>query len=162
MSKTKEKRIKRLRKYSLWPQFIEAFIVEVAFVIAVTLVFIVDMIAENHNLVTVGIENTNAIVEDVGKGWDLSNKSLSAHAEQELNNFLKYDGDTFKSVNIVDDDFNVLALYGNNDINHSYFLRDFDPLDFNKNGFYFSDGESDFSIKDPDIKSIKLFFTHFV
>ena len=30
MSKKKEKRIKRLRKYSLWPQFIEAFIVEVA------------------------------------------------------------------------------------------------------------------------------------
>ena len=72
-----------------------------------------------------------------------------------------YDGDTFKSINIVDDDFNVLALYGNNDINHSYFLRDFDRVDFNKNGFYFSDGESDFSINDPDIKSIKLFFSHF-
>ena len=161
MSKKKEKRIKRLRKYSLWPQFIETFIVEVAFVIAVSLVFIVDMIAENHSLITVGIENTNAIVEDVGKGWDLSKKSISPQVEQELNNFLKYDGDTFKSINIVDDDFNVLALYGNNDINHSYFLRDFDRGDFNKNGFYFSDGESDFSINDPDIKSIKLFFSHF-
>ena len=145
----------------MWPQVIEAFIVEFAFVIAVTLVFIVDMISENHNLITVHIENTNAIVQDVGKGWSLSKKSLSDEVEQELNNFVKYDSETIASINIVDDDFNLLARFGQNDINDSSFLHDFDPVDFKINGFYFSDTESDISFKNPDKASIKMFFSHF-
>ena len=161
MSKKKEKRIKRLRKYSLWPQIIEAFIVEFAFVVAVTLVFVVDMIAENHNLVTSGIENTNAIIQDVSKGWDISKKSLSVDVERELQNFVKYDNDNIGSINIVDSEFNVLALYGNNDIHDSRFLHEFDPVLFGMNGFYFSEEESDLSFADPDKKSIKIFFSHF-
>ena len=38
MSEKKEKRIKRLRKYSLWPQIIETILVEVAFIVAVVLI----------------------------------------------------------------------------------------------------------------------------
>ena len=145
----------------MWPQVIEAFIVEFAFVIAVTLVFIVDMISENHNLITADIENINAIVQDVGKGWSLSKKSLSDEVEQELNNFVKYDNENIASINIVDDDFNLLARFGQNDINESSFLHDFNPVDFKINGFYFSDTESDISFKNPDKTSIKMFFSHF-
>ena len=161
MSRKKEKRIKRLRKYSLWPQFIEAFIVEFAFVFAVTLVFMVDMISENHNLVTMDIENANTIVQDIGKGWNLSEKSLSAEVEQEFNNIVKYDADTISAINVVDDDFNILASFGENDIHDSSFLDDFDPVDFELNGFYFSEGESDISFGNPDKASIKMFFSHF-
>ena len=44
MSKKKEKRIKRLRKYSIWPQIIETIIVEVAFIVAVVLIFMIDIV----------------------------------------------------------------------------------------------------------------------
>ena len=145
----------------MWPQFIEAFIVEFAFVFAVTLVFMIDMISEDHNLVTMDIENTNVIIQDIGKGWNLSNKSLSAEVEQEFNNIVKYDADTIGSINVVDDDFNILARFGEKDIHDSSFLREFDPIDFNLNGFYFSEGESDISFWKTDKASIKMFFSHF-
>ena len=51
MSKKKEKRIKRLRKYSIFPQIIETFVVEFAFVVAIVIVLTVDFSSETHDLI---------------------------------------------------------------------------------------------------------------
>ncbi|MBO4628903.1 MAG: EAL domain-containing protein [Treponema sp.] len=142
MSKKKEKRIKRLRKNSVWPQIIETIIVEIAFIIAVAVVLIVDFASENYNLLTRNSKTTQAIVEYVNKDWDINSKTLSENTLQEFANILKYNNETIASINIVDDDFNVLAAFGDNDINNTKFQKAFDRQLFEENSFYFSEASA--------------------
>ncbi len=148
MSKKKEKRIKRLRKYSLWPQLIETFLVEVAFLVAIVYVFMVDVITENHNLIIHGADECKQIVAYVNDDWDPAAKSLKAQAADEFSNIIKYNSETIGSINIVDEDFNVLASFGEKNINDSPFVRNFDSKSFEENGFYFSEYAADYKYRE--------------
>ena len=151
MSKKKEKRIKRLRKYSLWPQIIETILVEVAFIVAVVLIFMIDIVSMNTNLVTIGSKDCDAIVEYVGKGWDSQTASLSSESETELNNIVKYNSEAIGGINILDDDFKLLYKVGGPDINDSNFKKDFDLKSFEKNGLFFSEESADLEEESADI-----------
>ena len=153
MSKKKDKRIKRLRKYSLWPQIIETFIVEVAFIVAVVIVLVVDFISENYNLLTRNSGTCQSIVQYVNKDWDINTRTLSDDAQQEFSRILKYDYETIASINIVDEDFNILAAFGDNNINDARFQKYFDKKLLEENSFYFSEGASgyeEFELYDSD------------
>ena len=151
MSKKKEKRIKRLRKYSIWPQIIETIIVEVAFIVAVVLIFMVDIVSMNTNLITIGSKDCESVVEYVNKGWNSQTASLESEAESELNNIIKYNNEALGGINIIDDDFNVLYSVGSQDINESAFKKDFDRKAFEKNGLFFSDQSANLDEDSSDI-----------
>ena len=150
MSKKKEKRIKRLRKSSIGPQIIETIIVEIAFIAAIVIVMIVDFTSETHELIVNGSDTCDAIVECVNNDWDSSSNTLGLNAQQNFSNIVKYDNEVFQSINIVDDDFNVLAAFGNKDINDSSFPRYFDRTLFDENGFYFTEQASQYGVFDED------------
>ena len=154
MSKKKEKRIKRLRKYSLWPQIIETVIVEIAFIIAVSFVMVIDLIAENHDLVTRNAEVCATIVEYVNQGWDSSTSTLKEDYSRELSNFVKYDYETIGAINIVDNDLNSLAVFGQDLLKDSSFERHFDSESYDENGFFYSGSSSKYEYLDPDKKEI--------
>ena len=136
MSKKKEKRIKRLRKYSIFPQFIETFVVEFAFVVAIVIVLTVDFSSETHDLILNNAETCKTIVEYVNNDWDSDTNTFSPNGRQELSNIIKYDYETISGINIVDDDFNVLASFGDRDINDSPYKKYFNKALFEENGFY--------------------------
>ena len=156
MSKKKEKRIKRLRKYSLWPQIIETIIVEFAFLVAIVYVFMVDMITENHNLIIHGADHCKQIVAYVNEDWDSTAKTFNPQTAQELSNIVKYNSESIGSINIVDEDFNVLASFGENNINDSTFVRNFDSKSFEENGFYFSEYAAAYDYDEDTDAKLKL------
>ena len=153
MSKKTEKRIKRLRKNSIWPQIIETFIVEVAFIVAVVIVLVVDFSSETHDLVVNGANACKSIVSYVNKEWDSSTNTLGTEAQQEFSTIVKYDNEIISAINIVDDDFNVLAAFGDSDINDSSYPRYFDRSLFDKNGFYFTEQASTYDVVEKDSDS---------
>ena len=176
MSKKKEKRIKRLRKSSIWPQIIETFLVELAFITAILIVLLVDFSTETHDLVINNAETCKTIVEYVNTDWDSESKSLSLDAQTEFSNILKYDYETITAINIVDDDFNVLASFGDKNINDSSYEEHFDRALFDKNGLYLTEEASDYEVINEDngdnqksffwftkkdLKVLRLFSKHF-
>ena len=155
MSKKKEKRIKRLRKSSIWPQVIETLIVEIAFITAIVIVLVVDFSSETHDLVVNGAKSCNTIIEYVNKGWNSSANTLEPDAQQELSNIVKYDNEVINAINIIDDDFNVLAAFGDSDINDSKVPKYFDRSLFDENGFYFTEQASTYDEVDNSSDSSK-------
>ena len=176
MSKKKEKRIKRLRKYSIFPQFIETFVVEFAFVVAIVIVLTVDFSSETHDLILNNAETCKTIVEYVNNDWDSDTNTFSPNGRQELSNIIKYDYETISGINIVDDDFNVLASFGDRDINDSPYKKYFNKALFEENGFYLTEQASVYEVIDEDesdnqkgflwftkkdLKVVNLFTKHF-
>ena len=155
MSKKKEKRIKRLRKNSIWPQIIETLIVEVAFITAIVIVLVVDFSSETHDLVVNGASTCNSIVRYVDKEWDASTNTLGPEAQQELSTIVKYDNEIISAINIIDDDFNVFASFGDSDINDSSYLKYFDRSLFDENGFYFTEQASTYDVVEKNSDSSK-------
>ena len=155
MSKKKEKRIKRLRKNSIWPQIIETLIVEVAFITAIVIVLVVDFSSETHDLIVNGSHTCNQIVEYVSKEWNSDTNTLGLNAQQELSNIVKYDNEAIAAINIIDDDFNVLAAFGDSDINDSSTPKYFDRALFDENGFYFTEQSSTYEEVGKDSESSK-------
>ena len=51
MSKRREKKIKRMRRLSIWPQIIETFVVELVIIIIGVTVFMVDTLMDLHNVI---------------------------------------------------------------------------------------------------------------
>ena len=151
MSKKKEKRIKRLRRYTLWPQIIETFIVEVAFILAVVIVMVVDFVSENYNLITRNADTCKIVVEQINRNWDKQNQTLDEKIREEFNTITTYDYETIASINVVDEEFNVLASFGENDIRESTFLNNFDKASFEENGLYFTEGSTEYQEFDDDV-----------
>ncbi|MBO4534106.1 MAG: GGDEF domain-containing protein [Treponema sp.] len=161
MSKKKEKRIKRLRKNTIWPQFIEVILVELAFITAITIVLTVNFSSETHDLIVHNADTCKTIVEYVNTDWDSETKTLGPDAQQELSNIIKYDYETIGAINIVDDDFNVLASFGDRNINDSTYKKYFDRSSFEENGFYFTEQSSVYEVidNDDDAPNVFLWFT---
>ena len=144
MSKKKEKRIKRLRKSSVWPQIIETLLVEIAFVVAIIITLVADFSSETHDLVVKGADTCNTIIESVNNDWNPDTNSLELTSQEEFLNILKYDYETISAINIVDEDFNVLSSFGESIINESSYVKYFDSSLFEENGFYFTSENMDY------------------
>ena len=144
MSKKKEKRIKRLRRSTVWPQIIETLLVEIAFVVAIIITLVADFSSETHELVVKGADTCNTIIESVNNDWNADTNSLGLTSQEEFLNILKYDYETISAINIVDEDFNVLSSFGESNINESSYVKYFDSSLFEENGFYFSSENMDY------------------
>ena len=138
MSRKKEKRIKRLRRSPVFPQLIETFIVEIAFVVAIIITLVADFSSETHELLVKGSDTCNMIIECINNDWDSGTNSLGLDSQEEFLNILKYQNEAISAINIVDEDFNVLSSFGERNITESSFVKDFDNSLFEENGFYFS------------------------
>ena len=136
MSRKKEKKIKRLRKYSLLPQFLETFIVEAAFVVLIIFAILLDMQSSFYTLVTKNSDSCNTIISLVNKNWNASNAQLSDEAQEYIQGVLKYDSEDFDSICLVDDAKKVIASFGPN-VPEGSFYNDFSEENFNTNGVYF-------------------------
>ena len=165
MSKKKEKRIKRLRRSTVWPQIIETLLVEIAFVVAIIITLVADFSSETHELVVKGADTCNTIIESVNNDWNPDTNSLELTSQEEFLNILKYDYETISAINIVDEDFNVLSSFGESIINESSYVKYFDSSLFEENGFYFTSENMDyekagdtFSLED-DLKTKGKFVT---
>ena len=138
MSRKTEKRIKRLRRSPVFPQLIETFIVEIAFVVAIIITLVADFSSETHELLVKGSDTCNTIIECINNDWDSGTNSLGLDSQEEFLNILKYQNEAISAINIVDEDFNVLSSFGERNITESSFVKDFDNSLFEENGFYFS------------------------
>lgn len=136
MSRRKEKKIKRLRRHSIWPQIIEAFIVETVIVIVCILSLAVNFLSHEKQLISVSQNKTEQIIKQVGTNWDFSQSKLNPQAEDFINNCLYYNSDTISGVALFDRENNLLASYGAKMKDSQAFFRDFDKNEFEENGIY--------------------------
>ena len=137
MSKKKEKKIKRLRKQSIWPQIVEAFIVESAIIIIAVMAVALDFLSDEKDLITASQTTCERIVEQINTSWNSSEQKLEPQAEAQLLSFLQFNSDTIGGISIFDEETNQLASYGNQLTEKDRFFKNFSQEDFNKKGFYF-------------------------
>ena len=137
MSKKREKKIKRLRKQSIWPQIIEAFIVEAAIGFIALMFLAVEVVASNQDLVGVAPKTCARIVSYVEEGWDSSKNKLNPQTEEQINNILKYDSESIGGVSVIDDNKTILASYGTEIEDKDKFLDLFSKKEFYENGVYY-------------------------
>ena len=93
MSTRKERKIRRLRKQSLWPQIIEAFIVEAAIVFIVAFVLIIDLKSDQQKLVSSSPKTCSRIVNEVSRGWDSAQNKLADNNKEQIQNIVKYNNE---------------------------------------------------------------------
>ncbi len=136
MSRKREKKIKRLRKYPLLPQIIETYVVELAFIVLAIFIFILDIQTSFYTIATKNTDVCNQIVTSVNKSWDNSEKQLSEQAQTYLDTLLEYDADDFDSICLIDDNNKIINSFGNN-VPPDYIFEDFSEKDFKKNKIYF-------------------------
>ena len=111
MSRKKEKKIKRLRKVSIWPQIIEGFLVEITIVAIALFVIATDFFSDKIDLVSTVPKTCLRIINDVQTGWDVNQKALNKSAQNEIHNIINYSNETIGGVCIIDDDKNILASF---------------------------------------------------
>ena len=143
MSRKKEKKIKRLRRLSIWHQVVEAFIVEVVIIIIAIMVMSIGVVQDNQVLVSAAPKTCRRIVELVHKGWEPEQKMLDEESEAQIKNILNYGFETFSGIAILDDDKNILANYGKSLEEDDNFLRYFSKEELYENGVYFKDYNTD-------------------
>ncbi len=162
MSRRKEKKIKRLRRQSIWPQLIESFILK----IAIILIFVVALAAfeftESKQLLSAAQNQCKEIINKIEKGWDSSQSKLDSETEEYLNNCLYYSSDTLGGFALFDEDNNMLASYGTEMKDSDAFFKDFNKKDFEKNKVYLqtasAEAENDemfYSEEDDEIEARK-------
>ena len=139
MSRRREKKIKRLRRLSIWPHLIEAFFVEVAIIGIAIILVSVDISSDNHRLVSSLPKTCLSVIAQVQKDWDSSQKKLAPQAEDQINNLLKYNTESIGGVCIIDDDKNILASYGKKIEDEEDFFRKYSKKKFYEDGIYFQD-----------------------
>ncbi len=139
MSKRREKKIKRMRRLSIWPQIIETFVVELIIIIIGVTVFMVDTLMDLHNVILSEPELCNNIVKKVEKNWDFSEGKLEASTQDFINNILAYNKENLGGVAIIDDEKNILANYGDKLTKDEPILRSFDKEKLYKSGLIFKD-----------------------
>ena len=110
MSRKKEKKIKSLRKVSIWPQIIEGFLVEITIVAIALFVIATDFFSDKIDLVSTVPKTCLRIINDVQTGWDVNQKALNKSAQNEIHNIINYSNETIGGVCIIDDDKNILAI----------------------------------------------------
>ena len=103
MSRKKEKKIKRLRKVSIWPQIIEGFLVEITIVAIALFVIATDFFSDKIDLVSTVPKTCLRIINDVQTGWDVNQKALNKSAQTEIHNIINYSNETIGGVCIIDD-----------------------------------------------------------
>ena len=133
MSRKKEKKIKRLRKVSIWPQIIEGFLVETTIVAIALFVIATDFFSDKIDLVSTVPKTCLRIINDVQTGWDVNQKALNKNAQTEINNMINYSNETIGGVCIVDDDKNILASFGDTLENDKRFFKYYSKEKFEQN-----------------------------
>lgn len=136
MSRKREQKIKRLRKYPLLPQIIETYVVEIAFLVLAFFVLILDVQAAFYTIATKNTEACEQILDSVNKGWNNSENQLSETTNEYINAVLEYDYDDFDSICLVDDDRNVILAFGES-VPPDYVYEDFSKKEFKENRIYF-------------------------
>ena len=139
MSRKKEKKIKRLRKVSIWPQIIEGFLVETTIVAIALFVIATDFFSDKIDLVSTVPKTCLRIINDVQTGWDVNQKALNKNAQTEINNMINYSNETIGGVCIIDDDQNILASFGDTLENDKRFFKYYSKEKFEQNKVYFTD-----------------------
>ena len=104
MSRKKEKKIKRLRKFSLWPQIIEAFLVEATIIAVMLFVLAIDFYSDRMNLVSSAPKTCARIISDVEANWNTAKKKLGDQGVNDINKILDYNHEAIGGVSIIDDE----------------------------------------------------------
>ncbi|MBR5400208.1 MAG: EAL domain-containing protein [Treponema sp.] len=155
MSTRKERKIRRLRKQSLWPQIIEVFIVEAAIVFIVAFVLIIDLKSDQQKLVSSSPKTCSRIVNEVSRGWDSSQNKLADNNKEQIQNIVKYNNEHIGGVCLIDNNQNILESYG--DPLDDTFLHGFSKNNFDENGVFFMERFID-SEREEDITYLEKDF----
>ncbi len=155
MSRKKEKKIKRLRKFSLWPQIIEAFLVEATIIAVMLFVLAIDFYSDRMNLVSSAPKTCARIISDVENNWNTAKKKLGDQGINDINKILDYNHEAIGGVSIIDDEKNILASYGDEIENPEKFFKYYSKESLDRNLVYFSDR----NIEREYEEEIKYYFT---
>ena len=119
----------------MWPQIIEAFIVETAIVFIVAFVLIIDLKSDQQKLVSSSPKTCNTIVSEVSHSWDSSQNKLTDNGKEQIQNIIKYSYEHIGGVCLIDNNQNILESYG--DPLDDTFLHGFSQTNFDENGVFF-------------------------
>jgi len=160
MSTKKERKIKRLRRLSIWPQIIETILVELAFLLIGLSVLSIGYISDVQDAILAIPKTSEVIVQELEKGWDKSSGELNPYAQEFAKGMIKYNSEVIAGISILDENNKVLVSYGDALSEEDTLLRMFSKEDFEQNGLFF-DADSVFREKfelNYDIKGFVNWF----
>ena len=91
-----------------------------------------------YSLATKKTDTCNKIISLVNENWNSSENQLSESAQVYIQELLKYDDEDFDSICLVDDDRNVIKVFGNN-VPPDSFYDEFSKKKFYTEGVYFKE-----------------------